>query len=198
MLKKLHDHEDELAMPTVSKYFETYIKLSQDRAIFLSEDFTKEVSSQMAALLLHYDNEDQNDDITIYINSHGGDVSALTCIYDVIQMIKAPVKTVCIGKCYSAGAVLLCAGAKGKRYILPHAEVMIHRVQCMFPMMDKMQIDNESYIKFLDSVNNNVMKIISKHTGQKIEKVKADFNSTRHMFLDAKEAVAYGLVDHIL
>lgn len=199
MGNKQHDHNEEVMMaPVVSKYFESYVRLSKERAIFLAEDFTKEVSSSMAALLLHYDNEDPTEDITIYIHSDGGDAAALTCIYDVIQMIQAPVKTVCIGRCYSAGAVLLCAGTKGKRYILPHAEVMIHRIQCGFPMINKTQIDQESYLAFLDHINNNILKMISKHTGQKLAKIKSDFTSTRHIFLDAKEAVAYGLADHIL
>ncbi len=199
MFKKSHDHEDDMAMmPVMSKYFETYVKLSNERVIFLAEDFTKEVSSAMSALLLHYDNEDQDEDITIYIHSNGGDAAALTCIYDVIQMIKAPVKTVCIGKCYSAGAVLLAAGTKGKRYIMPHAEVMIHRIQCGFPMINKTQVDHESYLSFLDHINNNIMKMLSRHTGQSLEKVKADFSTTRHIFLDAEETVKYGLADHIL
>lgn len=199
MANKAHDHEDEMVMmPVMSKYFESYVKLSNERVIFLAEDFTKEVSSAMSALLLHYDNEDSEEDITIYIHSNGGDAAALTCIYDVIQMIKAPVKTVCIGKCYSAGAVLLAAGTKGKRYIMPHAEVMIHRIQCGFPMINKTQIDHESYLSFLDHINNNIMKMLAKHTGQPLAKVKADFSTTRHIFLDAEETIKYGLADHIL
>lgn len=192
-------HEDEmLAMPAMPKYNETYIRLSKERVIFLNEDFTKEVSSSMAALLLHYDSQSTKEDITIYINSNGGDASALTCIYDVIQMIKAPVKTVCIGKAYSAGAVLLAAGTKGKRYIMENADVMIHRIQCAFPMINKTQVDHESYMQFLNTLNNSIVKMIAKHSGQPLSKVKKDFNETRHIFLDAKQAVAYGLVDHIV
>lgn len=198
-MKKTHDHEDEMmAVSAPSKYFESYIRLSSERVIFLSEDFTKEVSSAMAALLLHYDHEDSEEDITIYINSNGGDASALTCIYDVIQLIQAPVKTVCIGKCYSAGAYLLAAGTKGKRYIMPNSEVMIHRIQCAFPMVNQTQIDQESYLKFLNHMNDNIMKMLSKHTGQTLTKIKADFDQTRHIFLDAKETIKYGIADHIL
>lgn len=196
--RRNHDHDEPMSEPLSNLHLSTYVALSKERSIFMGDSFTKEISSSMAALLLHYDNEDSNADITIYINSNGGDAAALTCIYDVIQMISAPVKTVCIGKCYSAGAVLLCAGTKGKRYIMPHAEVMIHRVQCVFPQLNKTQIDHQSYLDFLDHINNNVMKMIAKHTGQKIDKVKDDFSSTRNIFLDAQEAVDYGLVDHIL
>lgn len=193
-----HDHDEVVGEPLSALQMTTYISLSKERSIFMGDSFTKEISSSMAALLLHYDNEDPNTDITIYINSNGGDAAALTCIYDVIQMISAPVKTVCIGKCYSAGAVLLCAGTKGKRYIMPHAEVMIHKVQCVFPQLNKTQIDHQSYLDFLDHINENVMKMIAKHTGQDIEKVKSDFSSTRNIFLDAQQSVEYGLVDHIL
>lgn len=200
-LRRHRHHDDEdmtFEAPLSQLQLETYIALTKDRAIFLSEDFNKEMSSAIAALLLHYDSEDQDKDITIYINSNGGDASALTCIYDVIQMIHAPVKTVCLGKAYSAGAVLLCAGTKGKRYIQPHAEVMIHKVQCVFPQLNKTPIDHQSYLNFLDHINENIMKMIAKHTGQKVEKVKADFSSTRNIYLDANEAIEYGLVDHIL
>src|SRR5271165_3282131 len=116
MRKSRRNHDDEeMMIPVQSKYWETYVKLVKDRAIFLAEDFTKEVASSIAALLLHYDNEDPTKDITIYIHSNGGDVAALNCIYDVMHMITAPVKTVCIGKSYSCGAALLAAGTKGKR-----------------------------------------------------------------------------------
>lgn len=199
MRRKSHDHEEELAaMPAFSKYAESYVRLSKERAIFLTEDFSKEMSSAMAALLLHYDGMDQNADITIYINSNGGDVAAFTCIYDVIQMIKAPVKTVCIGKAYSAGAYLLCSGTKGKRYVMENSESMIHRVQCAFPMINQGQVDHANYFSFLTNINENLMKILSKHTGHSLTKVKADFNDTRHIFLNAKQAIAYGLADHIL
>lgn len=193
-----HDHEEEFEEPLSPLHLTTYVELSKERAIFMGELFTKEVASSIAALLLHYDNEDPNTDITIYINSNGGDAAALSCIYDVIQMISAPVKTVCIGKCYSAGAVLLCAGAKGKRYIMPHAEVMIHKIQCVFPQLDKTEVDHESYLTFLDHINDGVLGMIAKHTGQKLAKVKADFSSTRNIFLDAQQAIDYGLADHIL
>lgn len=196
MLKRKLDH-DEHEHGTPSKYYESYVRLVDDRVIFLNEAFTKDTSSTLSAWLLHYDHEDSEKEITIYINSPGGDASALSNIYDVIQLISAPVKTVCLGKCYSAGAVLLAAGTKGKRYILPHAEVMIHGIQCAFPVISSSSHhDAKSYLTFLNNINDNIMKILAKHTGHTLEKVKQD--CLNDVWLDAKQAIAYGLVDHIL
>jgi len=200
LLQKINntDSQENKKHRELPRYFESFVKLSKERTIFLSTEFTKEISSGLAALLLHYDHQDQDKDITIYINSEGGDVAALTCIYDVMQMIKAPVKTVAIGKCYSAGAFLLASGSKGKRYVFTHAEIMIHKLQVGFPIINKVQIDQESYLKFLSTINDNIMKILVKHTGQNIKKIKQDFNGMHDIFLDAKQTVAYGLADHIL
>jgi ATP-dependent Clp protease protease subunit len=192
---KNHD-EIELKLPPMSKYMETYVRLAKDRVIFLSEDFTKEMSTAMSAMLLYYDNQNSEEDITIYINSHGGDVSALTNIYDVIQMIKSPVKTVCIGKAYSAGALLLCAGAKGKRYAFKHAKIMIHGIQCAFPIFGYDVSNSKNYYSFLEESNKNIMKILSTHTGHTLEKVKSDCELD--VWLDAKQAQEYGIIDHIL
>lgn len=194
-----NNHEEVHHLPEVHlKYYENLIRLSKERIIFLAEDFTKEVSSSLSAMLLYYNNQDPEEIITIYIHSDGGDIAALTNIYDVIQMISAPVRTVCIGKCYSAGAILLAAGTKGERYIMPHAEVMLHKIQCGFPLINKTQIDHESYMSFLKTVNDRIMRMISKHTGQPLKKIKEDFLGSRELFLDAKQTIAYGLADKIL
>lgn len=181
-----------------SKYYESYVRLAtKDRSIFLNEVFMKETSSALSALLLHYDHQDPNTDITIYINSVGGDAASLSNIYDIIQMISAPVKTVCLGKCYSAGAILLAAGTHGKRYILPHAEVMIHGIQCAFPVItDNTPIDAKNYLSFLKGSNDNIMKILAKHTGHPLDKIKND--CSKDMYLNAKQAIEYGLVDFIM
>lgn len=185
------------SMPTPSKYYESYIKLVDNRIVFLNEAFTKETSAALSAWLLHYDHEDPEKEVTIYINSVGGDASALSNIYDVMQMISAPVKTVCLGKSYSAGAVLLAAGTAGKRYVLPHAEVMIHGIQCVFPYItDNTPIDAKNYLNFLNGSNDNIMKILAKHTGHTLEKVKSD--CLKDVWLNAKQAIEYGLADHIL
>jgi ATP-dependent Clp protease protease subunit len=179
-----------------SKYFESYIKLAEDRIIFLNEDFTTEVSSALSAWLLYYDHLDPKEDITIFINSVGGDVAALTHIYDVMQMISAPVKTICLGKCYSAGAVLLATGAKGKRFIFKHAEVMIHGIQCIFPMVGDTQVDSENYLDFIKQHNDMFIRLLSKHTGQTLEKLKEDCKTD--MFFTAEQAVKYNLADSIV
>lgn len=196
---KLHEHADAnpLAAFQPPKYFETYIKLSTNRIIFLNEVFTKETSAVLTALLLHYDNESHSEDIAIYINSVGGDVSSLTNIYDVIQMIKAPVQTICLGKAYSAGAFLLAAGTKGRRYAFPHSQIMIHGIQCVFPVAgEEHPINSKNYYNFLNDNNDTVMKMLAKHTGHPLDKVKKD--CLKDFYMDAKEALAYGIVDEIL
>jgi ATP-dependent Clp protease, protease subunit len=199
-VNKMHPPTPEgMVIPALTppRYHETYIELSNDRMIFLSEDFTKEVSATLTALLLHYDNESQNEPITIYINSNGGDASALSNIYDVMQMIRAPVQTVCLGRAYSAGAFLLAAGTKGKRYIMPHAEVMIHGAQCLFPVMgEEHPINSKNYFDLLTNINTNIMKMLAKHTGHSLEKVRND--CSRDLYLDATAAKKYNLVDEII
>lgn len=194
---KIKNHFEEKEQVFPSKYYDSYIKLANSRDIFLNEVFMKETSSALSALLLHYDHNDSEKEITIYINSVGGDAAALSNIYDIMQMITAPVKTVCLGKCYSAGAILLAAGTPGMRYIFPHAEVMIHGIQCAFPIItDNTPIDASNYLNFLTNSNDNIMKILAKHTGHSLQKIKKDCE--QDLFLSAKEAVDYGLVDHVV
>lgn len=189
-----HQHTNPEAL---SRYLNSYIALSKDRIIFVNEDITKETSSALSSLLLYYDNKDPEKDIEIYINTNGGDSSALSNIYDVMQMIHAPIKTICIGKAYSAGAVLLAAGSKGKRYIFKNAKVMIHGIQCLFPIMgDTDQSNSQNYFNFLNNHNDSIMKILATHSNHTLDKVKEDCK--RDVFLDAKAALSYGLVDHIL
>lgn len=179
------------------KYYDTYIKLSQERIIFLVEDFTKETSSALTALLLYYDNENPNEDITIYIHSDGGDATALTNIYDVMQMINSPISTICLGKAYSAGAFLLAAGSPGKRFLFPHSQVMIHGIQCSFPVIGEGHPTNsKNYFEFLKTTNDNLMKILSKHTGQPLDRIKED--CLRDIYLNAEATIEYGLADDII
>lgn len=178
-------------------YSESYMILSKYRKIFLNEDFTKDSASALTALLLYYNSISEKDEITIYINSNGGDEFALIQIYDVMQMIQAPIKTVCMAKAYSAGAFLLAAGSKGRRFIMPHAKVMIHGIQCQFPIENHNDSKgSQIYYKFLTSRDDAALKILAKHTGQPFDKIKEDCK--RDVFLTAKEALDYGIVDHIL
>lgn len=193
----LHDDMHDSPDPFSYKYGETYVQLTKDRAIFIAEDFSKEMSAAVTAFLFHYDHEDPDEPITIYIHSNGGDSTALTNIYDVMQMITAPVSTVCLGKAYSAGAFLLAAGATGKRFAMPHSEIMIHGIQCQFPAYgEEHSLGSKNYFEFLEDVNDNIMKMLSKHTGHTLDKVKQDCSTD--MYLTAKEALAYGIIDEIL
>lgn len=182
--------------PVLSGYSDTYIKLTKDRTIFLSEDVGKDNAAQLSALLLYYDNLDHDQEITLYVNSNGGDASGLANIYDVMQMISAPVKTVCLGKCYSAGAVILATGTKGRRYALRSSKIMIHGIQFGFPLPGQDIINSKNYFDFIKENNDNIMKILAKHTGHSLEKVKNDCKED--VWLDPKQALQYGLIDHII
>jgi len=180
-----------------SKYNSSYIALSDERVIFLNEDFTQETASALTALLLYYDAVEPDEPIIIYINSYGGEVSALANIYDVIQMISAPVQTICMGRAYSAGAFLLAAGTEGCRFVFPNSQIMIHGLQATFPVSGHSEPHKaKEYLEHLNSINNNLMKILAKHTGQPIDKIKQDCKYD--MYFTAEEAVEYGLADYIL
>jgi ATP-dependent Clp protease protease subunit len=191
---RLNDH-DSIKNP-LAGYAETYIKLSKDRMIFLSEDVTKQSAAELAALLLYYDNEDHQEPITLYIHSNGGDVSGLANIYDVMQMISAPVKTVCAGKAYSAGAVILASGTKGERYAMKSSKIMIHGIQFAFPLPGQDIINSKNYYDFINDNNDNIMKILAHHTGHSLSKLKEDCK--QDVWMDAKQALHYGIIDHII
>lgn len=195
MSKKYHN-EHEGSRGVFPGYAETYIKLAKDRIIFLNENVTKQSASDLSALLLYYDNENSEDYISIYIHCNGGDASGLANIYDVMQMIKSPVKTICIGKCYSAAAVILAAGSPGARYAFKHSKIMIHGIQAGFPIPGHDMTNSKNYYEFLKDNNDNIMKILSRHTGHTLEKVKQD--CMRDVWLDAKQALEYGIIDGVL
>lgn len=191
------NHEDHASgNPFLTGYAESYVRLANDRIIFLSENVTKESAAELSAMLLYYDSQSHEDMIELYIHSNGGDASGLSNIYDVMQMISAPVKTVCIGKCYSAGAVLLAAGSKGHRYAFKHSKVMIHGIQAGFPIPGHDVTNSKNYFNFLDDNNDSIMKILAHHTGHTLEKLKQD--CLRDVWLDAKQALEYGVIDHIV
>jgi ATP-dependent Clp protease, protease subunit len=176
------------------RYSECYTNLANERMILLSEDITKDTASSISALLLYYDQENEVDDISIYINTNGGDSGALTNIYDVMQLINAPIKTICVGKAYSAGAFILAAGTKGKRYMSKHASCMIHGMQCNV-IGDNLH-KSELYVQFLKDNNNAIMQILAKHTGKSLDTIVADCKQDK--FMDSLETRAYGIVDHII
>ena len=197
MNNKKVDHEhDALSGPLLMGYSSSYVKMSQSRAIFFSEDVTKNAGAELSALLLYYDNKDHEEPIHLYIHSNGGDVAGLTNIYDVMQMVKAPIKTILLGKCYSAGAVMLAAGTKGERYALKSSKVMIHGIQFVFPLPGEDIVTSKNYLEFVEENNDVLMKILAKHSGHSLEKLKAD--CAREYWMDAKAAQEYGLIDHII
>lgn len=193
---KNHEHDGENPRAIFNGYDDTYIRLSKDRTIFIVEDITKEVASQLSALLLYFDNKNNELPIKIYLDSRGGDASGLANIYDIMQLIKSPIKTICTSKCYSAAAVILAAGAKGERYAFKHSQIMIHGIQCAFPFPGHDITSSKNYYSFLKENNDNIMKILAKHTNHTLEKVKQD--CVGDIWMDPKEALEYGIIDHIL
>jgi len=196
-MNKISFSETETVKPLMtSSYAETYARLTKNRCIFLSEDVSKQSAAELSALLLYYDNENHEEPISLYIHSNGGDAAGLANIYDVMQMISAPIKTICVGKAYSAGAVILAAGTKGERYAMRSSKIMIHGIQFAFPLPGQDIITSKNYYEFLKENNDNIMKILSDHTGHSLEKLKEDCK--QDVWLSAQQALDYGLIDKIL
>lgn len=173
--------------------FDIYSRLLQDRIIFISSPIDDHVASVVIAQLLFLDNQNPDKDIKLYINSPGGSVTAGMAIYDTMQYLKSDVSTICIGMAASMAAVLLAAGAKGKRFTLPNSEVMIHQVMGgMEGQASDIKIHAERIINMKERLN----KILAKHTGQTISIVEKD--TDRDHFMSALEAKKYGLVDKVI
>ena len=173
--------------------YDIYSRLLEDRIIFLGEEVTEGSANTIVAQLLHLANEDPNKDIQLYINSPGGSVYDGLAIYDTMQYIKPDVQTIGIGLQASMGAFLLSSGAKGKRFVLPNARVMIHQ-----PSSGTQGMVTDQEISLRESVRMKELlaKVIAKNTGQKLEKVKADME--RDYWMSADEAVKYGLADEMI
>ena len=172
--------------------YDIYSRLLKDRIIFLGEPIDEHVASVIVAQLLFLEAEDSEKDISLYINSPGGSVSAGFAIYDTMQFIKPDVSTICIGMAASMGAFLLSSGAKGKRYSLPNAEIMIHQpLGGVRGQAEDIRIHADHIIKTREKLN----KILSKNTGQELSTIEKD--TDRDTFLDAEAAVAYGLIDKV-
>jgi ATP-dependent Clp protease protease subunit len=173
--------------------YDIYSRLLKDRIIFLGEGVDDHIANIIIAQFLFLDAEDKGKDIKLYINSPGGSVSAGLAIYDTMQHIKSDVSTICVGMAASMAAVLLSAGAKGKRFVLPNSEVMIHQVMGGTEgQASDIKIRTEHILRTKDRLN----KILAKHTGQKIDKIDKD--TDRDNFMGAEEAVKYGLADRVL
>lgn len=172
--------------------YDIYSRLLEDRIIFLSGEITDEVANSVVAQLIFLEGKDPDKDISLYINSPGGSVSAGLAIYDTMNFIKCDVTTICVGLAASMGAFLLSSGAKGKRYALPNSEVMIHQ-----PLGGArgQASDIEIQANHIKKIKQKINKILSENSGQPIEKVEAD--TDRDNYMTANEALAYGLIDRI-
>ena len=172
--------------------YDIFSRLLNDRIIMLCEEVNDASASLVVAQLLYLESQDPDKDISLYINSPGGSVTAGMAIYDTMQFIKCDVSTICVGMAASMGAFLLSSGAKGKRIALPNSEIMIHQPSAG----TQGQItDMALHLKRLELVKGRLNRILSENTGQPLEKVAADCE--RDNFMTAEEALEYGLIDQI-
>lgn len=179
--------------PEGERGYDIYSRLLEDRIIFLGEDVNEHTANVVVAQLLHLANEDPNSDVSLYINSPGGSVYDGLAIYDTINFIKPDVATYGIGLQASMGAFLLSSGTKGKRFVLPNSRVMIH--QPSSGTQGKVS-DQEISLRESLRIKKLLNEILAKNTGQKIAKIEKD--ADRDYWMDAKEAVSYGLADKVL
>lgn len=181
--------------PRGERSYDIYSRLLNDRIVFLGEAIDDAVANTVVAQLLHLESADPDKDISLYINSPGGSVSAGLAIYDTMNYIRCDVSTICMGMAASMASVLMAAGAPGKRFILPNAQIMIHQ-----PMGGSgertQQTDFEIIAKEMRKTRDRLEGILAKHTGQTIEKVHTD--SERDNWMSAEEALAYGLADKVV
>jgi ATP-dependent Clp protease, protease subunit len=173
--------------------YDIYSRLLKERIIFVGDEINGQTASLIVAQLLFLEGEDPDKEISMYISSSGGIVSSGLAVYDTIQFIKPPIATYCMGMAASMAALLLASGSKGRRNILPHARVMIHQ-----PMggaqgqASDIEIQAREILKLRESMN----QILAFHTGQPLDKIALD--TDRNFWMDAREAVEYGIVDNVL
>ena len=173
--------------------YDIYSRLLNDRIIFLADEVNDVTASLVVAQLLFLEAQDPDKDISLYINSPGGSVSAGLAIYDTMNFIKCDVSTICIGMAASMGAFLLSAGAKGKRYALPNSEVMIHQpLGGMQGQASDIKIHADHILKTRDTLNRK----LAEHTGQPLEVIERD--TERDNFMTAQQACEYGLIDKVI
>ena len=175
------------------RVYDIYSRLLEERIVFLGTAINDDVANSVIAQLLFLEKEDQKKDITLYVNSPGGQVTSTLAMYDTMQYVEPDISTVCLGMAASGGAIILMGGAKGKRFALTHSEIMIHQpLGGAEGQATDIAIHAEHIIKTKDLLN----EMIALHTGKKVEQVKID--TERDKFLSAKEALNYGLIDRIV
>jgi ATP-dependent Clp protease protease subunit len=179
--------------PRGERAYDIWSRLLKDRIIFLGTEIDDHVANSIVAQLLFLESEDAEKEITLYINSPGGSVTAGLAIYDAMQYVRSPVSTICVGQSASFGAVLLSAGAPGKRFILPHSRVMLHQPH---GGSQGQATDIEIQAREIMKMKRVLNEIIARHTGKPIKQVEKD--TDRDFFLGAEEAIEYGLVDKVI
>ena len=173
--------------------YDIYSRLLKDRIIFMGEQVHDGMANTIIAQMLFLESEDPDKDINVYINSPGGSVTAGLAIYDTMQYIRPPVATICMGQATSMAALLLTAGKKGKRYALPHTRIMIHQpLGGAQGQATDIDIQAKEILKIKELIHN----ILAKHTGQPLEKIRKD--TERDFFMDAEEALRYGIIDRVI
>ena len=173
--------------------FDIYSRLLNDRVIFLGTPINDDIANLVVAQLIHLESDDPDKDISIYINSPGGSVYAGLAIYDTMQFIKPDVSTICVGIGMSMGALILAGGAKGKRFALPNAKILIHQLIGGF---EGQAADIEIHAREVIQVRKTLDEILANHTGQSVEKVSKD--TDRDYFMTAVEAKEYGIIDDVI
>jgi ATP-dependent Clp protease, protease subunit len=173
--------------------FDIYSRLLRERIVFLGTEVRDDSANLIAAQLLFLEAEDPDRDISLYINSPGGSAYAGMAIYDTMQYVKPDVRTVCVGMAMSAGAMILCGGAAGKRFALPNSKVMIHQGSGGF---SGSPADIQIAAREILEMTERMAKIISRHSGQSVEQVRKDIDRDR--FMTPQEAAEYGLVDRVM
>jgi ATP-dependent Clp protease protease subunit len=179
--------------PRGERFWDIYSLLLKERIIMLSTPINDAVANTIIAQLLYLEREDPDKDISIYIQSPGGIIASGLAIYDTMQIIRAPVSTICVGMTASMATVLLCAGAKGKRYALPHSTIHMHQA---IGGAQGQATDIEIAAREILRLQDMLRSIIAKHTGQTVEKIAHD--TDRDFYLNPQQAVEYGIVDEIL
>ncbi len=173
--------------------YDIYSRLLKERIVFLGGPIVDDVANTVIAQLLFLESQEPKKDVYLYINSPGGSVTAALAIYDTMNHIKPDVSTICVGMAASAGAVLLAAGQKGKRFTLPNSEVMIHQIMGEAEgQATEIEIEARHILRVKEKIN----KILAKHTGQPLAQIEKD--TDRNFFMDAEEAKKYGVIDDIL
>ncbi|MGQ0805496.1 MAG: ATP-dependent Clp protease proteolytic subunit [Actinomycetota bacterium] len=190
----------QLLVPTVieqtnrgERAFDLYSRLLQERVVFLTGSIDDTVANLVVAQLLHLESDDPERDIHLYVNSPGGEMTALFAIYDTMQYVKADIATTCVGQAASSAAVLLAAGAAGKRFTLPHARVLIHQP---WGGAQGQSVDIEIAAREVMAQRRMMAEALARHSGQTVERIEQDID--RDYILRGEEAVAYGLVDRVI